>query len=286
MKRQKKIWKQEEIEFLTNNHQNMTCSHIAKELGRSTRSVQHKYNELGLKKRKAEIGEIVNGWKIVDIYNKWNGQQNVTFAKIESTEDDKIKHVRLSTLTMKQIGHPIRRRPDLVERNTTHGMSHTRLFRIWHGMKNRCLYEKHLSYKHYGARGIKICDEWLDFDNFQKWANTNEYSEDLTLDRIDTDGDYCPENCRWATKVEQILNKRNTEKLPITIFGETKDAIEWRHDQRCNPDISITCLRYRIKSGWNPEDAISVPPERKGKLNCENWLKRNYPDIYEEYTKQ
>lgn len=283
MNLKKRIWQKEEIDFLKQNHQEMTCSEMAEKLNRTTRSVQHKYSELGLEKRRATLGEIVNGWKIVDIYNTWNGQQNVTFCKIESTEDDQVRNVRLSDLTMKKIGYPIRRRPDLVERNMTHGLSNTRLYRIWHGMKNRCFNQKQLSYRDYGGRGIKICKEWLKFENFADWAMNNGYSEDLTLDRIDVNSNYSPENCRWANKVEQTINKRNIIKMPITAFGETKDAIEWIHDNRCKNELTIQCLRYRIKAGWDSELALTQPPERKSKMGCENWLKLNYPDVYQEY---
>lgn len=93
-----------------------------------------------------------------------------------------------------------------------HGMSGTRIYRIWQKMKGRCYYKndkKH--YPHYGARGIKVCDEWKDdFTNFYNWAMENGYTDELTLDRIDVDGNYEPSNCRWATLEEQSYNKRNT----------------------------------------------------------------------------
>lgn len=89
------------------------------------------------------------------------------------------------------------------------GHSHSRLFNIWRGMKQRCYYPSHQSYPHYGGRGITICDEWRQsFLAFRGWALANGYQEHLTLDRIDPDGCYCPSNCRWATYQEQTLNKR------------------------------------------------------------------------------
>jgi hypothetical protein len=233
-----------------------------------------------------EVGDIVKNWKIVDIYFKWSGQQNVSHANIVSLDGKQKREIRLSYLKNGRIAYPDRRRPDLSERNLTHGMSATKLYSTWSGMKNRCLNDKHASYKLYGGRGIKICDQWLEFDKFKDWAMSNGYSEDLTLDRIDTNGDYCPTNCRWATKTEQTLNRRNVEKLSIAAFGETKDAIEWLQDDRCHNHISIQCLRYRINAGWDSELAITKPPERKHKLSCKNWLKQNYPEIYEEYNKQ
>ena len=92
--------------------------------------------------------------------------------------------------------------------NTTHGMRNTRLYTIWHSMKGRIHYATTNSYDRYGGRGIKICPEWeSDFPSFAKWAQENGYNDKLTLDRIDPDGDYCPENCRWATWKDQARNK-------------------------------------------------------------------------------
>lgn len=90
-----------------------------------------------------------------------------------------------------------------------HGLSRTRIYQCWSDMKARCLNQGHKWYGHYGARGITVCDEWMQFIPFAEWAFSHGYADDLTIDRIDNDGNYCPENCKWSTQHEQSMNKRH-----------------------------------------------------------------------------
>lgn len=95
------------------------------------------------------------------------------------------------------------------ENNKKHGLYKSRIYQIYYGMLQRCYNTKNIKYDVYGGRGISVCDNWKnDFKNFYVWASNNGYNENLTLDRIDNDGNYCPENCRWTSKAVQSANRR------------------------------------------------------------------------------
>lgn len=101
-------------------------------------------------------------------------------------------------------------RRELGKKKVTHGMKNTRLYRIWSGMKDRTTNPNSKYWNDYGGRGILICDKWLAFENFMDWAINSGYSEELTIDRVDVNGNYEPSNCRWSTYLEQENNRRNT----------------------------------------------------------------------------
>lgn len=108
-----------------------------------------------------------------------------------------------------------------------HGMSNTRIYQSWSSMKKRCLNTNDPAYKDYGGRGIKVCEEWLDFEKFYQDMK-NGYDDRLMLDRIDNDGGYCPKNCRWATRTKQNNNTRRNRYL--TYEGKTQTLSQWARE--------------------------------------------------------
>lgn len=144
--------------------------------------------------------------------------------------------------------------------NYKHGLKNTRLFSIWSNMKTRCYNSNATHFKYYGNKGIKICEEWRDnFKNFYHWSMENGYSDDLTLDRIDVNGNYEPGNCRWATAKEQANN--TTRNVIISINGESKTLMEWCEYY----EINYKTVRDRLKRGWLIEKALKYPVINKFK---------------------
>lgn len=145
----------------------------------------------------------------------------------------------------------------------THRLSKTPLYTIFHSMKGRCYNTNSASYKNYGGRGIKICEEWLNnFELFYHWAINNGWRKGLEIDRINVNGNYCPNNCRF---VPRILNARNTTKnKPITYNGQTKCLSDWCH--LLNMNYSTMYSRIIVKK-LSPEEAFSIPTSSFRKLN-------------------
>lgn len=136
----------------------------------------------------------------------------------------------------------------------THGLSKTRLYGILRNMKQRCYNPKNPRYNFYGEIGIKICDEWLnDFKTFYEWAMNNGYRDDLTIERKDVNGNYCPENCCWITNKEQQFNKHVNHFIEFN--GKRQTMTEWGEELGIDPNTIGT----RLSRGWNIERALTTP---------------------------
>lgn len=148
----------------------------------------------------------------------------------------------------------------LRESHIKHGCARTRLNTVYKNMKSRCINPNDRSYESYGGRGITVCDEWLGdsgFESFRDWALSSGYSDDLTIDRIDNNSGYSPQNCRWVDMSVQCRNRRSNHW--VTHNGETKCLTDWAIQQGISPRIVTT----RLYRGWTEEEALGFVERRK-----------------------
>lgn len=138
----------------------------------------------------------------------------------------------------------------------THGQKHTKLYKVWEGMKRRCTNKNSGSYKYYGGKGIKVCDSWQNFQPFYEWAKANGYKEGLTIDRINSNGNYEPSNCRWVTYKEQ--NRNYSRNHLITYNGETKCLTDWADYFK----INRATISFRLKQGKDLSEVFSTTDKR------------------------
>lgn len=143
--------------------------------------------------------------------------------------------------------------------NHSHKMSHTRPYEIWQGMKKRCYNPHDARYCRYGGRGITVCDEWReDFSAFYKWSCENGYSDELTIDRIDNNKGYSPDNCRWANAETQSRNRESNVR--ITIGNSTRALKEWC--EIFDVDYSTVHARYERNGFTGIDDLFNKPIPR------------------------
>ena len=143
------------------------------------------------------------------------------------------------------------------EHNKKHGKSGTRLYRIWKGMRNRCYNPNVRAYKDYGGRGIQVCEEWQHYAAFQEWALSNGYEDNLTIERIDCNGMYERENCKWVALSDQGKNTRKNRYIEHD--GKVMTLAEWSRELGGGPNLVTT----RLQRGWSEEDAVSTPLKRE-----------------------
>lgn len=179
------------------------------------------------------------------IYNN----KNATYwlCKCECGKEKIIRGTSLTSNNTKSCGCLLRDKAKLTK-NIKHGKSNTRIYKIYCGIKKRCYCKTAKNYYLYGARNIKMCEKWLEsFENFYNWAVNNGYQDNLTIDRIDTNGNYCPENCRWVDMKTQANNTRRNHYIEYN--GIKHSIAEWSRIL----EINYGTLKSRIKYGWSLE---------------------------------
>ena len=146
-----------------------------------------------------------------------------------------------------------------------HGFAGTRLYEVWVKMKQRTKNPNNQAYKNYGGRGVGICEEWeTDFGAFHQWAVESGYKEGLSIDRIDNEKGYSPDNCRWITRKAQNRNKRSNRFL--TYHGITKSMVEWAETVNIHPKV----LQMRLDKGWDLGKALTRPVKHYEKKEKES----------------
>ena len=136
----------------------------------------------------------------------------------------------------------------------THRETKTRLYQIWYNMITRCYNPNSSHYEHYGARGITVCDNWRKYENFRSWALDSGYQDDLTIERIEVNGNYEPSNCKWATRKQQANNKRTSRYIEFN--GERRTVAEWADSM--GMDKRVLWDRLFVQN-WSVERALTTP---------------------------
>jgi hypothetical protein len=146
-------------------------------------------------------------------------------------------------------------------RATRHGKADSRVYQTWRSMLKRCYQTRNASYSRYGGRGIEVCERWRhSFENFL--ADMGEGGEGMSLERIDSDDHYGPDNCRWATAKEQANNRRDNRR--VTFRDQTKTVTAWAEEMGLRPGLVVA----RIAAGWSVDDALQTPPRKKLPNGC------------------
>lgn len=230
-------WTDSEIAFLKEKYLEMTIQEIADSLKKDFYSVKHKIGSLSLsgKNQKWTDEDVKFLYDNVDMPLK-----EMSEILGRSVDCIKAKHQRIG-----------------LKKYNNYTVMYKEIYHSWLMMKARCCDEKNKNYNDYGGRGITICDNWIDdFTEFCDWSLENGWQKGLSIDRVDNNGNYCPENCRWATKGEQANNRRSNTFM--TAHGETKTLINWSRDDRCKVSYNVLVRRFG-EAKLSPEEMLSTP---------------------------
>lgn len=199
------------------------------------------------------IGKKYNNLTVLEIKSntKKNDHHLLAVCKCDC---GKVITIRLTLLKNGQTSCGCQNIKKLKEINTKHGDFGTRLYRIWNGILCRTKYKSRKEKERYWGRRIDICEEWQKYENFKKWALSNGYKENLTIDRIDVNRGYSPENCRWATRTEQQNNRRDTRW--IIYKGKKKSISDWCRELGLNPNTIKSRYNRGIKAPFIFENPI------------------------------
>lgn len=225
---------------------------------------------------KISVGDVFTRWTVIEkgLPNKWGYTTWICRCSCGTVKT--IAQSELLQGRTKSCG--CYRKDSARKQHTVHGGNKERLYEVWHGMKKRCSPANKDKYPSYAGRGIAVCEEWSDsYECFKRWAVKNGYNEEAaynecTIDRIDVNGNYCPQNCRWVNMKAQCNNRRNT--IYLTLNNETKSISVWADEV----GISIDVLYHRYKSGWSNEK-ILTQPVRKYRRGNENGSKESKQDV-------
>ena len=228
-KTQNRRWSDVEKQYLRDNYASMTRMEMATKLARTERSIAGQMQCMNLLKHPSPPRAPNRPWSEVERSFVLDNYQQMTAKemarKLGRSERSVAKLMDRQKLKKKPA--PTRQRPKLKKSATKiHGMSKTRLYRIWNNMKTRCDNPSYHGYRNYGGRGITVCPEWNNsFIEFCRWAKTSGYQPHLTIDRIQNDGPYEPRNCRWLTNSEQ---QKNRQRPPSSRFtGVCLNGRKW-----------------------------------------------------------
>lgn len=196
------------------------------------------------------VGKVFGKLTVQSFYGRWKGRLAWTCQCACGSTSPHVWSSCLTSGNTKSCGCEKR---NAGKQTKTHGMSDAVEYGIWFGMKKRCENEKCSNFANYGGRGIKVCDRWRSsFSNFYEDMGQRP-SPKHSIDRIDNDGDYCKENCKWSTRTEQSQNRRNN--VVLLFNGESKLMAEWERSL----GLSKGRLCWRLKNGWTVEEALSSP---------------------------